>query len=1009
MVAGGAAAPASAQTPMRVGIAPRIPARAQALGALGASTAMQVLVALNPSDSVALADYATAVSTPGSGVYRNYLSLTDFRRLFAPSSAQVAAVEASLRAQGLDPGPVSANGLLIPVDGSAGAIAHGFGTGLERYRLATGRVAYANTGAPQLNTSVAGLVAGVIGLSDLSVPHALGLSHARARGAAQLRPQIVTGGPQPCSGASFWAAYWGAYTADELASAYNFSSLYGSGDEGAGQTVALLELEPNFETDVADYQSCYGTDATVNDVEIDGGAGTGAGEGEAALDIEDVIGLAPKATVDVYQAPNSDAGLLDAYSAIASNPAVDVVSTSWGLCEPDADPTVMSEENTLFEEAATAGESVFAAAGDDGSTDCRTAPTSRVAVDDPASQPFVTGVGGLTLSNTSYPPSETVWNDSGLDNGAGGGGISSVHSMPSYQSGAPSALSVISAHSSGIPCAAGAGHYCREVPDVSADGDPDTGYLIIWDGDYAAFGGTSAAAPLWAAFTVLVDASSACGGLPIGFANPDLYDAAASAYASDFTDVTSGNNDYTPSGYSGGLYSAGTGYDMASGLGSPDGATLPATLCGNPGPNTVSLTSPGAQSSAVGSHVSLQLSGSDSAGAGTALTFIAAGLPPGLSVSSSGLITGTPTAAGTYTVTIGASDAAGSRATTHPQFSWTVSNAVAATSPGNQTTIVGIPVSLQLSGTDSGGDALRFAASGLPAGLSISSSGVITGTPTTVGVGAVTVTATDTTGASGQATFSWTVNARPPNIVSVASPGNQTTTAGTAVSLQLTGGDSGGATLSFSGSGLPAGLSISSSGLVTGTPTNPGTTTVTISATDSTGGSGSATFSWTVDAACTRSQLLRNPSFESGPSGWSVAGRAIVSNRQAGGAEVAYSGSSFAWLGGRRAAHGILSQTITIPAGCKTATLRFWRHIDTTERAKRAVDKLTVQLIGHGGAVLATLATYSNLGAARGYHEAAFNLVGFAGQTVTLRFRASDANRTGHETNFCIDDTALES
>ena len=503
--------------------------------------------------------------------------------------------------------------------------------------------------------------------------------------------------------------------------------------------------------------------------------------------------------------------------------------------------------------------------------------------------------------------------------------------MPSYQSSAAGSLNVINGNSSGSPCGASTGGYCREVPDVSADADPYTGYLINWNGGWTGIGGTSAAAPLWAAFAALIDASSACAGTPIGFANPGLYAAAASAYASDFTDVTSGNNDYTPAGYTGGLYQAGAGYDMASGLGSPNGATLPAALCGAKSvPNTITLTSPGSQSATVGTAVSLQLTG-----------------------------------------------------------------------------------------TDSGGATVSFSGAGLPAGLQISSSGLITGTPTTAGSSTVTITGTDTTGASGQTSFTSTVSPPPaapaatPNIVTPAGPGNQTTIAGTAVSLQLTGTDSGGAPLTFSATALPAGLSISAGGLITGTPTSPGTTSVTIRATDATGGSGQTTFSWTVAAvaaACTSAQLLRNPSFEAGSSGWSVAGRVIADNRQAAGAEVAHSGSAFAWLGGSRAPRGTVSQTIRVPAACHTATLSFWRHIDTTERrSKGAVDRLTVKLFGGGGRVLATLASYSNLDASSGYRRASFSLVGFAGQTVTLRFSASDANRGGRATDFCIDDTALVS
>ena len=273
----------------------------------------------------------------------------------------------------------------------------------------------------------------------------------------------------------------------------------------------------------------------------------------------------------------------------------------------------------------------------------------------------------------------------------------------------------------------------------------------------------------------------------------------------------------------------------------------------NPAPNTVSVTSPGNQTSTVGTAVSLQIQASDSA-SGQTLTYSATGLPAGLSInSSSGLISGTPTTAGTSSVTVTATDTTG--ASGSASFTWTVNpapNTVSVTSPGNQTSTVGTAVSLQIQASDSAsGQTLTYSATGLPAGLSInSSSGLISGTPTTAGTSSVTVTATDTTGASGSASFTWTVNPAP-NTVSVTSPGNQTSTVGTAVSLQIQASDSAsGQTLTYSATGLPAGLSInSSSGLISGTPTTAGTSSVTVTATDTTGASGSASFTWTINPA----------------------------------------------------------------------------------------------------------------------------------------------------------------
>ncbi len=238
----------------------------------------------------------------------------------------------------------------------------------------------------------------MVGLDNLDQAQPL-LIHPRAH-AARARaatPKVVTGGPQACSTAAGTASSAGAYTADQLASAYGLSGLYGAGDQGAGQTVALFELEPNRTSDIAAYQSCYATSASVNYVKVDSGAGNGSGSGEAALDIEDVIGLAPQANILVYQGPNRNANtLLDTYNAIISQDRANVISTSWGACEAQLQEEQSgraASENTLFEEAATQGQTMFAAAGDDGSEDCSGSDTD-LAVDDPASQPYVTGVGG---------------------------------------------------------------------------------------------------------------------------------------------------------------------------------------------------------------------------------------------------------------------------------------------------------------------------------------------------------------------------------------------------------------------------------------------------------------------------------------------------------------------------------------------------------------------------------------------------------------------------------------
>ncbi|HEU5268540.1 MAG TPA: putative Ig domain-containing protein [Jatrophihabitans sp.] len=234
--------------------------------------------------------------------------------------------------------------------------------------------------------------------------------------------------------------------------------------------------------------------------------------------------------------------------------------------------------------------------------------------------------------------------------------------------------------------------------------------------------------------------------------------------------------------------------------------------------------------------------------------------------------------------------------------------------------------------------------------------------------------------------------------VTVTNPGSQSGTVGTAVSLQLSA--SGGTSpYTWSATGLPPGLSISSSGLISGTPSTSGSYSVTATARDATGATGSATFTWTIGTSgggCS-GQKLGNPGFETGSaSPWS-ASSGVISNSSS---EPAHSGSWDAWLDGYGTTHtDTLSQSVTIPAGCN-ATLSFYLHVDTDETTtSTAYDKLTVK------AGSTTLATYSNLNHNSGYALKSFNVSSLAGQTVTVSFTGTEGSQL--QTSFVIDDTAL--
>ncbi len=657
-----ACSPAAAATLDSVGRAPAPPPGATDAGALDPSTQLHLDVVLAPRDPAALASFIEALSDPSSPQYRHYLARGQFAEEFGATPATIAAVRASLRRAGLDPGAPSAGGLTVPVDTTAARARTALHVSFKRLRLKSGRVAFANTSAPQLPPDAARDVRAISGLDNLARPQPH-LVQARPH-AASVQPHATA--PQACSGASTAASVNGAYLPAQFATAYGLDGLYGIGAQGAGVTVALYELEPNSSTDISTYQSCFGTSAQISVVNVDGGAGSGFGQGEAALDIEGVIGLAPQASITVYRGPNNNlGGPLHTYQQIVADDSAQVISTSWGLCDPQMSSSEATAENTAFQQAATQGQTIVAASGDDGSEDCG---TNALAVDDPASQPYVTGVGGTTLT-TSPSRTETVWNNT---TGAGGGGRSSRWGLPGYQSA----------------LLTGTG---RGVPDVSADADPDTGYVVRYHGSWTAFGGTSAAAPLWGAILAAADSSglgTCAPSTPVGFVNPALYTiAAGTGYAAAFNDVTGGDNDFT--GTNSGNYAAGTGYDLASGLGtpiaytSPTAGLVPALCGGGPSAPTITSVSPASGPEAGGGTVTIN--GTDLDVAPVSVTFGATAATAVQQIDNTRITVTAPPGTGTVPITV--SDTYGTSA----PADYTYANAPNPTAPAGSTGNPGTP------------------------------------------------------------------------------------------------------------------------------------------------------------------------------------------------------------------------------------------------------------------------------------------------------------------------------
>ena len=184
---------------------------------------------------------------------------------------------------------------------------------------------------------------------------------------------------------------------------------------------------------------------------------------------------------------------------------------------------------------------------------------------------------------------------------------------------------------------------------------------------------------------------------------------------------------------------------------------------------------------------------------------------------------------------------------------------------------------------------------------------------------------------------------------------------------------------------------------------------VTVTAKDTTGASGSASFTWTISSSgsgCTAQQLFGNPGFETGSiSPWSATS-GVLANTSEG--VPAHSGSWLAWLDGYGGAHtDTLSQTVTIPATCKNATLSFWLYINSDDPTGKAYDTFTIQVLNSSGTVLATLATLSNQQEGSGYVQHSYSVAPYIGQTITIKYTGKETLGGGYDTNFFEDDNGL--
>jgi ricin-type beta-trefoil lectin protein/putative Ig domain-containing protein len=634
------------------------------------------------------------------------------------------------------------------------------------------------------------------------------------------------------------------YSPADLQSAYNLTSASASGGKDAVVAIIGAYDDPNAESDLAAYRSQYGlppcttANGCFSKVNENGQASPlpptapEASTAEAeSMDMDMVSAICPNCHILLVEA--SSGVFTDMGSAVDSAVTLGAryVIVGWIT----GSPTPSSPINQDFDHP---GVVITAPAGDKGFENYGPATTQYVY---PASLPYVTAVGGTTLSpapGTSRGWSEAVWGPpTNLNGDVGtGSGCAKWVGKPSWQSD--------------TGCA---GRTDNDVAAVASN----VSFYDTAAGDNGWYDGTGTTLS-----AAIISAVYALAGTPAANTFPVTYPYLNSA---DLYSVTSGSNGLNGScpqpAY---LCSGGSGYNGPAGWGTPDGTA--AFTSGDSG--QVAIVGPSALdagATTVPDTVNLPIQALDSAG--NTLTYSATGLPEGVSIDpSTGVISGILTHDYNGTSTITATDSAGASASI--SLPWDVENYLFLTSPGAQQTEPGAAVTLNIKSNDADPNATKtFSATGLPPGLTINSfTGVISGTTSsTIGSYDVTVSATDSDGTTTSTSFTWNVW----NKITVTAPSFEQSYVGTPVSLTVSATDSAsGNTLSYSASELPPGLSINSStGVISGTPTNLGYWYTSVTVTDGTGSSGTAAFEWMLGGVITLGGLSTQRS---------VAGQAVA-------------------------------------------------------------------------------------------------------------------------------------
>jgi kumamolisin len=591
---------------------------------LVANSQITVTIALNLRNRDQLEQLVEALYTRGSPSYHKFLTQPQFVAQFGPTAGTIAAVTKHFESLGLK--VTQSATAQLHVTGSSAAIGSAFGVQLHVFEVpASGSQPtfrfHAPTGTPQIPAAVSASVHSVLGLDNRPAfaPHAR-----RAPAGLPAMQPAKDNTPDTPDLPGFW-------TVLDLSIYYDVNPIYKKGFDGTGQTIGIVTLASFTQSDAFGYWDSLGLNVKKNritEVKIDGGSGPpsdDSGSDETTLDVQQSGGIAPGAKMIVYEAPNTDQGFVDAYAAAIDSNKGDTVSTSWGLWEffssddPNADgpiknpvtgkkSTILQAEDDLLTQAAIQGQSMFAASGDNGAFDAadEVGPDFSLvlSVDDPSSQRFMTSAGGTTLPGVQKYANNVKVNIKqeqgwgwdylipvcasqgfdpvacGIFAGGSGGGVSYLTALPFYQQGIPGMKKTVTGQAlvdtttdppTTIVTLPGkfAG---RNVPDISLNADPQTGYIVPYTSDKDGFitlqlGGTSFVSPQLNGITSLFNQAL---GHRVGLLNVAVYQmlrngTAYSGTKPPFRDITKGDNWF---------WNANQAYDQVTGIGVPDVANL---------------------------------------------------------------------------------------------------------------------------------------------------------------------------------------------------------------------------------------------------------------------------------------------------------------------------------------------------------------------------------------------------------------------------------------------------